>query len=173
MAPRKRLRGAAQDAAPRRGGRPRVESSPAPSDAGSAVVPLLETPRLLSKSPAPSASPALPPLLERLPPVRPALLGRPSPVQPKVDTPSGRKRPASDQVSVTVASSAFLMCLQLTPTPVAMRTAALPPVPSRAVCLRCLKRIDKASTISKKGKAIAVSAACVKAANRKCEYYAY
>jgi hypothetical protein len=66
----------------------------------------------------------------------------------------------------------FLMRLQLTPTLVAKQTAALPPVLSCAVCLRCLKRIDKASAITKKGKAIAVSAACVKATNQKCAYYA-
>jgi hypothetical protein len=174
MAPRKRARGAARGNAPRRGGGPRVEASPAPSDAGSAVVPPPETPRLLSDSPAPPAPAerALPPLLGRILPGLPPSLGRPSPIPSEVDTPSGRKRPASDQVSVTVASNAFLMRLQLTPTPVAKRTAALPPVLSRAVCLRCSKRIDKASSISKKGKAIAVGAACVKVANRKCEYCA-
>jgi len=197
MAPRKRARGAARGGAPRRGGRPRVESSPALSGAGSAVVSLPETPRQLSESPAPPTPPVLPPirsvLLQDLPPAerallerlpgQPPLLGRvppglhpllerPSPIQSEVDAPLGRKRPASDQVSVTVASSAFLMRLQLTPTPVAKRTAALPPVLSCAVCLRCLKRIDKASLITKKGKGISLSAACVKVANRKCKYCA-
>jgi hypothetical protein len=125
---------------------------------------------------APPASLVLPlvclALLRRLLPVRLALLERLSLLAPVVETPSSRKRPASDQVSVTVASSAFLMRLQLTPTSVAKRTAALPPVLSRAVCLRCLKRINKAFAITKKGKAIAVGAACVKAANRKCAYCA-
>jgi hypothetical protein len=181
MAPRKRTRGAARGRASRRGGRPRGNASPAPSDAGSAVAPPPETPRLVSDSPAsPVLPPVLPPalpsarssLLGRLPRARPASLERLSPLQPVVETPSGRKRPASGQVSVTVALNAFLMRSQLTPTPVAKRTAALPPVLSRAVCLRCSKRIDKASAITKKGKAIAVGAACVKAANRKCEYCA-
>jgi len=133
--------------------------------------------------PALADFPALP-----VPPVRPAFLDivnpfmrddGSSPASPVLaspvlagDTPRGQKRNAAEEVSVTVASGAFLMRLQLTPTPVAKRTAALPPVLSRVVCLRCSKRIDKASTIKRKGKTIAVGAACVKAANRKCEYCA-
>jgi hypothetical protein len=176
MAPCKRFCGVAQGSAPRRGVGPCVKASPALSDAKLAVALPLETLRLLSNSPTLPASLVLPlvclALLRRLLLVRLALLKRLSPLVPVVETPFGHKRPASDQVSVTVASSTFLMRLQLTLTPVAKRTAALLPVLSCAVCLRCSKRIDKASAITKKGKAIAVSAACVKATNQKCTYCA-
>jgi hypothetical protein len=111
-------------------------------------------------------------LLRRLLQARPASLERLSLLQPVVKTLSGCKRPASGQVSVTVTLNAFLIRSQLTLTLVAKRTATLPPVLSCAMCLRCLKRINKAFAITKKSKAIAVSTAYVKAANRKCKYYA-
>lgn len=82
MAPRKRARSAAQVNAPCKGGRPHVKASPTLSNARLAVAPLLQTPRLLSNSPALLTPPVLPPirpallkdlsLAERLPPVRPA-----------------------------------------------------------------------------------------------------
>jgi hypothetical protein len=113
IAPCKRACGAAQGNAPRRGGGPCVEASPALSNAGLAIVLPLETLRLLSDSPTllALAERALPPLLGRILLGLPPLLRRLSPILSKVNTPSGRKRPASDQVSVTVASNAFLMRL--------------------------------------------------------------
>jgi hypothetical protein len=68
------------------------------------------------------------------------------------------------------------MRLQLCTTPVAKRTAALPACLSYVVCLRCLKRINKASSIkrkvAKKSKVVLVGASCIKLANKKCKYYA-
>jgi hypothetical protein len=79
-------------------------------------------------------------------------------------------------VSVPVALSAFLMRLQLSTTPVAKRTAALPACLSCVVCLRCSKRIDKASSIKRKvagkSKVVPVGASCIKLANKKCKYCA-
>ena len=156
---------------------------PIPVSRGEPVGPSAPPLRLPSDSLA-SPSPALPAFPDLpVPPVRPAFLDfvnpflrddGSSPASPSLtgDTPRGQKRNAAEEVSVTVASGAFLIRLQLTPTPVAKRTAALPPVLSRIVCLRCSKRIDKASVIKRKGKTIAVGAACVKTANRKCEYCA-
>ena len=109
-----------------------------------------------------------------------------TPTSPIVSTPTptikailsilGRKRPTFKAVSVTVTLLAFLICLQLSTTPIAKRTASLPPRLSRAVCLYYLKRIDKASSIKRKvagkSKVVPVSASCIKLANKKCEYYA-
>jgi uncharacterized membrane protein len=59
----------------------------------------------------------------------------------------------------------FLICLQLTLTFVAKQTATLPFVLSCAIYLYYLKHINKAFAITKKGKAIAISVAYVKATN--------
>jgi len=109
-----------------------------------------------------------------------------TPTSPIVSTPTptvkatpsilGRKRPASKAVSVTAALPAFLMRFQLSTTPVAKRTASLPPHLTRTICLYCSKRIDKASSIKRKvaskSKVVPVGASCIKLANKKCEYYA-
>ncbi len=88
-----------------------------------------------------------------------------------VSTPC-RKRRASRTVSVLAVFGAFLMRSQLSATPVAKRTAALPPSLARSLCLRCSKRLDEASVITRKGKAINVGSACVKLPNKKCAYCA-
>ncbi len=56
--------------------------------------------------------------------------------------------------------------------PVAKRTAVLPPSLARSLCLRCSKRLDEVSVLTRKGKAINVGSACVKLPNKKCAYCA-
>jgi hypothetical protein len=124
-----------------------------------------------SQSPLPMSSPPAspPPQLDST-----LSLDTPLPVSGSATDPGllGLKRPASEVVSFPAVSRALLMRSQLTSTPVAKRTAALPPRLSRLVCLRCSKRIDKVAHIVKKGKGIGVGSGCVKVANRKCEYCA-
>jgi len=149
MAPGRRARGASRARAARISTRSRTAAAARNSDDGG--------PAELSPAPEPRPVPAAP---------------ASSVASTVVATPSGQKRLAPDTVSAPVAPSAFLMRLQLAPIPVAKRTAALPPRLARSVCLRCSKRIDKSSVLSKKGKAVSVGSGCVKTANKKCDYCA-
>jgi len=170
MPPHQRRSSAAKSRASRRTLRSRVVASPVVSEAASPTSPP-------AREVSPNVSDAVSPAADTPTPT-PRVLGVSS--SPTLSVVAlgllERKRPAFKAVSTTVAPSAFLMRFQLSATPVAKRTATLPARLSRAVCLRCSKRIDKSVSIKKKvagkAKVISVGASCAKLPNKKCEYCA-
>jgi len=110
MPPRQRRGGAAKNRASRRTLRSRVVASPVVSEAASPTSPPARevSPDVSSEAGSPVASPARE--LSPLPytPTSPAV-GTPTPTVKAIPSILGRKRPASEAVSVTVALAALLM----------------------------------------------------------------
>jgi len=110
MPPRQRRGGAAKNRASRRTLRSRVVASPVVSEAASPASPPARevSPDVSSEAGSPVASPARE--LSPLPytPTSPAV-GTPTPTVEAIPSILGRKRPASEAVSVTVALAALLM----------------------------------------------------------------